>query len=264
MSIQPRIDICLTSISSRLDTLHFTISSLLEQEYSSFSVNLYLSTEPFLLDKGVSTRLPASLETIRRADTRFKVWFVPNWGSYRKAIPYLMSGSTKRRLFVTSDDDTIYPVDWLGKLVSAYQEHHGIICYRGHAMMRDGREFLPYRRWMTNGIECNPDLFIVPTGKDGVLYDTALIHPRIVDIDAALKIAPTADDLWFKWHTAAVGATTFVINTDYTSDTFAATDFSDSLYSKFNKGGKNDETLARLEAYGREELDFDFAGLQAA
>lgn len=264
MTAYPQIDICLTSISSRMEKIHLTIISLLEQDYADLTVNLYLSTEPFLLDKGVSKRLPESLEKIRRADSRFKVWFVPNWGSYRKAIPYLMVNGNRRALFATTDDDTIYPSNWLGDMVSAYQKHRGIICYRGHAMMRDGRKFLPYRRWMTNGIECNPDLFIVPTGKDGVLYDTAMIHPKIIDVEAALRVAPTADDLWFKWHTAAVGATTYVINTDYTSETFAGTDFSDSLYSKFNKGGKNDETLVRLEEYGRKELGFDFVGLQAA
>ncbi|MFC6199702.1 hypothetical protein [Ponticaulis profundi] len=257
------VDVCLTSISSRIAEVHKTISTILSQDYPSFNVYLYLSDEPFLLDKGVSKSLPESLQRLIRADKRFQVRFVPNWGPYRKAIPYLMEHQQQHRVFVTADDDTIYPSHWLSGLVEQYKIHRCIICYRGHAIQTSGKSFMPYRRWMTSGIRQNPDIYIVPTGKDGVLYDTTLLHPRIIDVNTALKVAPTADDLWFKWHSAAVGTSTFIINSDYSTGTFDGTDFEESLYQRFNKGGKNDDTLVSLSKYSRDSLKFDMLTLSS-
>lgn len=254
----PSVAIGLTTIAARVETVSGTVASLLGQDYPSFTVNLYVSREPHLLDRGITGDLPRELQELQDGHRNFRVWFVPNIGSYRKLIPLLYQSLGHRRLLATADDDTIYPDHWLWGLVKHYQDHRCIVCYRGHFMARRDGHFLPYRQWMKNGIDRNPDLYVLPTGKDGVLYDTALLHPRVLDYDTALGIAPTADDLWFKLHSAAVDVPTFAIHADYRTFSLAGVEVGDSLYRRFNSAGENDETVRRLREYALGTLEFDF------
>lgn len=246
----PRITISLTTISSRLSKVPRTLRSLLVQDYPNLVVHLYLSREPFLLDEGVPGALPAELLALTEADPRLVVRFTPNIGPYRKILPILAEMNGARALVATADDDTIYPVNWLSGLYQAYLLHGCVVCYRGHQMRRSGREFNRYRSWMLAGIARNPDLYNLPTGKDGVLYDTSFFHPNVLNHVRALQIAPTADDLWLKWHYSALeDVPTFVVNTDYRAQTFKDDPFGKSLYDVFNRDGGNDATIQRLENY---------------
>lgn len=255
---RPRVTVTITAISSRLEALPRTIESLLAQDYPDFNVQLYLSREPFLIDKGIGAGLPAKLRALERSNrARFQTKIVRNIGSYRKLIPFLIETWGTRQLVATADDDTIYPTYWLEKLVSNYLNLRCVVAYRGHFIQHNGRSLGAYRTWMRSRIRRNPDIFCLPTGKDGVLYDTIFFHPSVIDYRSALKIAPTADDLWFKWHTAAGDVPVYLVNTDYRAHTFAHAGFKEGLYESFNKGGKNDEAISQLVEYGRKRLRFD-------
>lgn len=246
----PRITISLTTISSRLGKVTRTLQSLLAQDYPHIAVRLYLSREPFLLDEGVPGDLPGDIAALSQADPRLAVRFTPNIGPYRKILPLLSEMNGLRALVATADDDTIYPATWLSGLYRAYSRHRCVVCYRGHQMRRSGREFTGYRSWMLAGIARNPDLYNLPTGKDGVLYDTSFFHPKVLNYLRALQIAPTADDLWLKWHYSAFeDVPTYVINTDYRAQTFKDDPFGKSLFEVFNRDGGNDATIQRLEDY---------------
>jgi len=124
------IDISMTSMSSRMATLGQTLRSLLDQNYANLCIHLYLSREPYLLDKGV-TELPEDIQQLQReAAGRLKIQFCPNWGPYRKLLPYLRANWGSSKLVVTVDDDTIYPPDWLEGLVAAYHTYRCVIGYR--------------------------------------------------------------------------------------------------------------------------------------
>lgn len=249
-SALPPITVSLTTIASRLGKVSRTLRSLLAQDYPRIVVRLYLSREPFLLDEGVPGALPAEISALAESDPRLEVRFTPNIGSYRKILPLLAEMNGTRALVVTADDDTVYPSDWLTGLYQAYQHYRCVVCYRGHQMKRSGRAFTKYRRWMVAGIARNPDLYNLPTGKDGVLYETTFFHPKVLNHVRALQIAPTADDLWLKWHYSAFeDVKTFVINTDYQAQTFKDDPFGKSLYEAFNRDGGNDTTIQRLEEY---------------
>lgn len=249
-SKSPPITVSLTTIASRLGKVTGTLRSLLSQDYPQITVRLYLSREPFLLDEGVVGALPADLAALAEADPRLKVQFTPNIGPYRKILPLLTEMNGSRALVATADDDTIYPINWLSELYHAYRRHRCVVCYRGHRMRRSRHEFENYRSWMLAGIARNPDLYNLPTGKDGVLYETTFFHPNVMNHVRALQIAPTADDLWLKWHYSAFeDVPTFIINTDYKAQTFKDDPFGKSLYKAFNRDGGNDATIHRLEAY---------------
>ena len=253
---RPHVTICLTTIHRRLEGVAETIRSLLEQDYPEFDVRLYVSREPFLLDEGVRGVAPEGLRALERGG-RFRLLYAQNVGSYRKFAPFLAEQARRPALFATADDDTLYPPDWLARLVEAHDRHRCVVCYRGHFILRRRGAFTDYRRWMTHGIARNPDLMVLPTGKDGVLYDTRYFHPRAVDTAAALRIAPTADDLWIKWHTAALGVPVYTLNTRYATDTLETRPVGDGLYERFNRGGANDATVAALSDYARAVFGFD-------
>jgi hypothetical protein len=254
----PHVTVTLTAISSRFGSLPRTIESLLGQNYPNFKVRLYLSREPFLIDNGIGDEPPSALTAmVQSHPNKFQIYVVPNIGSYRKLIPFLIETRGQRHLVATADDDTFYPADWLQRLVRSYTKLRCVIAYRGHYMQHDGQSLTPYRSWMRSRVRRNPDIFCLPTGKDGVLYDTIYFHPSVTDYRSALQIAPTADDLWFKWHTAAGDVPVYLINADYRAHTFPHAGFRQGLYESFNKGGKNDEAIEKLVAYARKRLRFN-------
>ncbi|MEO1169871.1 MAG: glycosyltransferase family A protein [Pseudomonadota bacterium] len=257
----PAVTVSLTAISSRFDALPRTIDSLLAQDYPNLSVRLYLSREPFLIDKGVGEAVPAALKDIEQAsDGRFSIGLVPNIGSYRKLLPFLLENWGQQRLVATADDDTIYPPDWMSTLMAHYQRWRCVIAFRGHYIRHSDGALMQYRSWMRSKVRQNPGIFCLPTGKDGILYDTQFFHPSVIDYRSALEIAPTADDLWFKWHTAANDVPVFLVNSDYRTQTFSHGGFQESLFDTFNRGGKNDEAIGKLVEYGRRRLDLDLIG----
>lgn len=249
------IDISLTSISSRMATVCQTLRSLLAQSYDDLRIHLHLSREPFLLDKGVP-ELPEELAQLQRESAgRLRIVYCRNIGPYRKLLPYLHEHWGQSRLVVTADDDTIYPADWLAGLVAGYDLYRCVVAYRGHriGLTQDG--FANYRSWMKSRIEVNPSPLILPTGKDGILYDTAFFPINVLNVEDALRLAPTADDLWFRWNLALNGVGVYVIKTDYT-DSFTETDYDSSLYLNYNRGGNNDRAIAKLDDHFRDHFRF--------
>lgn len=257
-----RVDICLTTIAARLDGVGATLRSLLGQDYGNLRVHLYVSPDPHLLDTGI-TDLPDDIAAlVDGADGRLVVHRVPNWGPYRKLLPYLRANWGQSRLVATADDDTEYPSTWLQTMLRAYDAHGCVIAYRGHALSVENGAVAPYRNWMRRRVEESPSRLILPTGKDGVLYDTAFFPVGVLDIATALRIAPTVDDLWFRWHLALNRIPTHLINVDYTSGSFdEAGDTGGSLYLSYNLGGGNDTAIAALERHFRDTYDFSITDL---
>lgn len=257
------IDISLTAISSRMGSICQTLQSLLDQDYDDLQVHLHLSKEPYLLDKGVPN-LPADVAAlVAQSDGRLKVHYCRNIGPYRKLLPYLFRHWGQSKLVATADDDTIYPRHWLSTLAAAYQSYGCVIAYRGHRILQREGVLAPYRNWMRSQIEENPGRLILPTGKDGILYDTACFPINVLNVQDAMQIAPTADDLWFRWHLCLNGIQTYLINMDYRADTFSETDYDSSLYLNFNHGGSNDAAIEALEAYFRKSFNFNIAAQPA-
>lgn len=244
------VDVSLTAISGRMATLPRTLGSLLAQDYPDITIHLYLSEEPYLLDAGVGELPGPVADCIAAAEGRIVLHRVPNWGPYRKLLPYLHEHWGMSRLVATADDDTIYPSDWLSGLLAAYGTYGCVVGYRGHQFRfePDGRP-VPYRRAMKSRVEENPGRLILPTGKDGVLYNTAFFPEGVLDVTRALEIAPTVDDLWFRWHLALNRVPACLVNVDYATATFEETDYEQSLYLNFNLSGGNDAAVAALEAH---------------
>ena len=99
----------------------------------------------------------------------------------------------------------------------------------------------------------NPSALNLPTGCGGVLYPPGSLHPDATDALAFLRLAPTADDLWF-WAMAVRQGTPvrFVAASDIQSlDT--ADELGPHALSRDNndKDGNNRQFRAILNEYSR-------------
>jgi hypothetical protein len=268
----------LTSIQGRERALEHTLDSLLAQELPAdgrpVELRLFLSREPYLLDRGFAA-LPAGLKrrllrSRLRPGLRFSVHWVANTGPYRKLLPLIEGLSAAERArdpwLITADDDTLYPRDWLVRLLAAQARHDCVVAFRGRRMTLEEGAILPYRGWQVAGPELGePSLLTVPTGKDGICYRLSQLDSRVLDQTTALRIAGHADDLWFKLHTLLTGTPAVLLH-DSLALQFPELDgqgrpvgratgrrhHTPTLYLSVNKHGGNDAVLRRCLAYGAE------------
>ena len=186
------IIISLTTYSKRIQTVHKTIVSLLNQSVLVDKIILWLDETEVKHNE-----LPAALTELE-SDT-FEIRFCPNYKSYKKLIPTLELYSDAT--IITFDDDIDYPADQVEKLVQKHFEYPNeiITSFARNIHVKNG-QLLPYSEWLHTFREQvgKPCLQLLPIGVGGVLYPAGSLHKEVVNVDAFMKLAPHGDDLWFK------------------------------------------------------------------
>jgi hypothetical protein len=183
------IIVSLTTHKKRIFDVPYVIESLLEQTLKPNKIILWLT-------EGEYNNIPLMLkhQQERGADIRY----CANFRSYKKLIPTLKEYPDD--IIITVDDDIIYPNDMVENLYRAYQETpNAVCCYRLHKMTFDRKGNLnPYDKWEIcyNGEELSN--ITLPTGIGSVLYPPHCFHQDVLRDDLFTKLAPTADDVWFK------------------------------------------------------------------
>ncbi len=256
----PDIYITLTTISERLDKLWPVIESLHTQSLLPCEIILNISEDAYLLDKGIDKNDQRIM-----ALTKFpllRINWTKNTGPYRKIVPFMESHFssmvTRDKLFITVDDDTLYPNYFVETLYKKHIESDSIVAFRGRQITLTNQSINSYTDWKLG--TTGPCMNNLPTGKDGVIYNTKFFTKDFIDIDSAQELAPTADDLWIKWHTGLNGIKAIILNPEAaTSDykSFPVVDYSSeyrdvSLFKAHNSngsGGKNDISVQKLENY---------------
>lgn len=268
----PKIIVSLTTIRSRLQLVPRVVESLFQQTLRPIRIELNISREPYLLDEGIAPDDPILLDLIKQPLLR--VNWVPNIGPYRKLWSFLEThfsqAEPKEKLFVTVDDDTLYPDYFLRQLYTSYLQHNCVIAFRGRHIKMDGGNIAPYGQWSAG--QERPSHNNLPTGKDGVLYSTEFFTKAFLDLNAAKRNAPTADDLWIKWHCALNGVPAVILNPEACASdlkSFPLVSYGEdyrknSLYKVHNSAdsqNKNDVTVMNLEAHFNSTLGRNLASL---
>jgi hypothetical protein len=268
----PKIIVSMTTIFDRLQYLPKVISTLLSQSLRPYRIDLNISHGSYLLDKGISADNPIILDL--QLNKNINVNWVDNIGSYRKIWPlmeeYFSSEIEQDSIFVTVDDDTLYPEYFLETLYEQYKIHNCIIAFRGRHIEIQDRQIAPYNCWSLG--KTVPSLCNLPTGKDGVLYSTKYFTKDFLNLDIAQRLANTADDMWIKWHCALNGVPALILNpiactSDYKSFPVVCYDSEyrgNSLYTIHNKTtayNKNDDAVQELEKYYKSVYGYDMAWL---
>lgn len=188
-----KIIVSLTTHSKRILSVHRTIESIFQQSYQANKVVLYLGAQDFQQE----SQLPIVLQ--RQINRGLEVRFVPDQGPYTKLLPALREFPDDA--IITIDDDILYPVNAIERLVNAHLSKQDAICSLEARMIvkqQDGT-IAPYNDFPFphDPIDLVSTMY-VPEGFGGVLYPPHCFSDRVHDSTLFNKLAPKADDLWFK------------------------------------------------------------------
>lgn len=197
--------ISITSYGIRVQTVHHTILSLLCQSVLPKKIILWLAEDEFNL-----AELPKSLVALQQYG--LEIVFCQDIRSYKKLIPTLKT--YPNTTIVTFDDDIIYPVDHLEKLLVTHKQFpEVVICHRAHRIIKDEQgQVVDYLKWQFDVAEHLPAKDIFPVGIGGVLYPANCFDEEVLNDTAFMNLAPSADDLWFKTMTIKHGTLAKVID----------------------------------------------------
>ena len=181
--------ISLTTYNIRINTVFIVIESLFQQTIKANKIILWLDEEEF---KG-QEELPLSL--VRMQERGLEIGFYKNIKSYKKLIPTLKK--YPNQIIITIDDDIMYPIDFIEKLLNYYKKNpRRIYYYTGHCIQFNKEKILPYKKWMNK--ESKNLLLNFPIGVGGVLYPPNCFYSDILDEKKFMRFCPKGDDIWFK------------------------------------------------------------------
>jgi hypothetical protein len=199
----PKIIVSLTSYPARIPRIHYTIISLLQQSVKPDEIILWLGKEQF---PNKNNDLPNEL--IKLIEHGLTIKYCKDIRSYTKLIPSLREYPDD--VIVTADDDIFYPNDWFELLINSYKQDQTIIhCHRAHKItFTQNGDLCSYNDWQ-GAVEYKETIasyINFMTGVGGVLYPPHTLHPDVTNESLFMKLAPSADDVWF-WATAVMNGT---------------------------------------------------------
>lgn len=189
--LNPQIIISLTTYKKRINTVHLTINTLLNQTYPIDKIILWLAEDEFTLNT-----IPNEVKQLQ--EKGLEIAFCKDIKSYKKLIPSLKLYPND--IIITVDDDAYYKKDIVEKLITSYKQYpKSIHCLRGHKMKFDSNKIpISYNQWEFLTQDFKPGYDIFPTGLGGVLYPPNCFYKDILNEELFMKLAPSGDDIWFK------------------------------------------------------------------
>ena len=195
--------VSLTTIASRINFVNNTIISILYGLIRPTNIYLFVSTEAYLLDKGVST-IPQSLLALASLNL-LTIVFTKNVGPHRKLLPILHRFWDNNCILITVDDD----MGFARNSSIVYQLLRQFVQSEGNAViaLRARRfglcntppfEVTRYNHWLVYVSQSGRrEMLLLPTGTGGVLYRPQFFHEIVFDRKLR-DLTGTADDLMFR------------------------------------------------------------------
>lgn len=192
----PPIVISLTSYRPRFATLVPTLKSLLRQTLPPEHVLLWVGQrDADALPDEVRAMETEGLRIMPREDLR----------SFTKFI-HAVREYPEHRIAIC-DDDTWYRPHWLEQLATPLPAGQ-IACHRIHRIMLDPAGHpIAYNDWEQASAARDASPLNFPTGVGGVLFRPSQMAAEIVDAEEALRLCPSADDVWLYWMGRLAGST---------------------------------------------------------
>ena len=122
----------------------------------------------------------------------------------------LVKNQKPNELIITYDDDIIYPVDSIKRLIKTYMEHKDcIVCERAQAICYDddGNIIKNPGKWKTiSDIGVNePSFSLNPSPGSGCLIPYKAFYEDVINEELIRKLAYKNDDLWYMFMAAENG-----------------------------------------------------------
>lgn len=180
--------VSLTSYGPRIQDVHLTIESLMQQTRKANRIILWLS------DKEQNKELPMALQ-LQQAKG-LEVRYCKDIRSYTKLIPTLKL--CPEAVVITVDDDCLYNIDVIDRLYRSYITDKSCVhCLTGSEIAVKNEQIEPYCKWKPFKQNVIGKQFLA-TGVGGVLYPPHIFTDEIFNENVFMSICPTADDIWFK------------------------------------------------------------------
>ncbi|MBO4525076.1 MAG: hypothetical protein IKX53_04775 [Bacteroidales bacterium] len=238
--------VTLTTHGRRIHSVYLAIESLFGQSCKPNRVVLYLSKDEFC-----DADLPVSLQ--RQRARGLEVRYVQDVGPHTKLVPALQEFPDA--LLLVTDDDIIYPFDLVERLLRLHRDHPCDVCATiTRTLQCEGRKFKQFESMPFNYLdEAVSSKKFLAEGFGGVLYPPHCLHPDVVREDLFRKLAPTADDLWFKAMELRQGTSVCQMpgvrkQWNWTMARVETVQY-EGLWIENLIGGKNDEQLQALFDY---------------
>ena len=188
---EQKLVVSLTTFDKRVRSVYLPLESIAQQTFKPDEIVLWLDQEKFN-----NENLPVSLERMKKRG--LKVRYCRDHGPHTKLIHALQDYPDD--LIITIDDDHIYPMDMIENLMMAHKKHPGTICCNvaRRIIKNDKDEYLPYAKWDRVHSTEYRSSELLPLGVHGVLYFPGCFDPEVLNIGNMKKLAPKADDIWYK------------------------------------------------------------------
>jgi len=191
------LSVNLTTTSSRLDLCSATVWSIVNQSTLPDYINIWISKDPYLSDKGIHL-IPVWVDEINKLKNIVRIIYTENIGPYRKVIPALRLADIND-LVVYADDDVVYGKYWLESLVDLYYKYDGKKIIASRLRLKEKNYFGKYKGYMSYKL-CKEEItfksdFII-TGVGGCLLNKSHINNDLLMNNDFLIIAPKTDDIW--------------------------------------------------------------------
>lgn len=198
------ITVSLTSFPARINYVHKAIKSLMLQSVKPDRIILWLATEQF-----PEKRLPKELTDLKEFGLQIN-WCEDLYG--HKKYYYCIKEQKPYEVIITYDDDIIYPVDSIKRLIKTHKKNPDcLICERAQAIdyERDGSIKNP-GRWKTIsslGVKV-PSFSLNPSPGGGCLIPYNAFYKDAYDTKKIRTLAYKNDDLWYMFMAAEKGTKT--------------------------------------------------------
>lgn len=181
------VDISLTTYGTRISTVHLTIESIAAGKLLPRRITLWLD------DVDAFNDLPERLNHLIQRGLQIKL--CRNYGPHTKYYPEILQSQFDAPL-VTSDDDILYPQNWLLDLVKAHEKQPGLIhCHRAWRITLIGNTIAPYNTWQPC-YSTKPSFLTFATGVSGVIYPPSFLKSLAERGEEFMRLCPKADDVW--------------------------------------------------------------------
>lgn len=184
------IVVSLTSYGKRLYDVYLTIESIMQQSMKPNKIVLWLA------DDLKDMVLPRTL--LLQQERGLEIKYCRDIRSYKKLIPSLKE--YPESAIITIDDDLIYEMDLIERLVNAYiQDSSYIYASRMHRIrLKNKSVLLPYNQWEFEIPYMDVSPLNFPTTGAGTLFPPHCFDEEVFNEKVFLNMCNSADDIWFK------------------------------------------------------------------
>lgn len=238
-----KIIVSLTSYPKRIDACYYAIKSLMLQSLKADRIILWLSKQQFF-----GRKLPEKFNEL--INSGLEIRYTEDDLKSHKKYYYILQEQNPDELIITFDDDLIYDVCAIERLIRGYLRNPDcVICNRAIKLKHTKEKGFVREDFAglydDEGVT-TPSFMIAPSTGAGCLYPYGIMPATTFNEKDIRELAMTADDLWI-WYNCML-ANVGVIKTRKVSRTFCEVWGSqkEKLSDLNNGGGENDRVLARL------------------